>query len=99
MQVLGIFIGLISGLVWEMLSTSPFNNFPTLIPSLIVKTSTKNMHLHHWPIYLIALIILGVWSYKTTRITHPAILMIMSALFTAIVYNIFKSPDWYKFLE
>jgi hypothetical protein len=99
MQILGIFIGLVSGIIWEMLSTSPFKDFPTLIPSLLVNNSSKILHIHHWTIYIAIIFIVLLWSLKTQRLFHPAILMVLSFFVGAIVYNFWKFSDWHKFFE
>ena len=98
-QLLGIIIGSMSGFVWEKISTSPYQNFSTFIPSLIVKTSGPNIHLHHWLAYLVVLISLSLWSYKTGRLTHPAYLMVAAFLVAAILCNWNEFPDEYKFIQ
>ncbi len=99
MQILGIFIGFCAGLTWEILSTTPFKNSQTLVPSLIVKQSQQTLHIHHWLIYVIVLISLGIVSYKTNRLSHPAVLFLLSFLIAALAYNFWRYPDWYKFIK
>lgn len=98
-QIIGIITGVTSGIVWEIIGTSPFKNIPTITPSLIIKLNNKNFHLHHWPVYLLILLIIIFWSTKTARIFHPSVLMIISFLSSAITYNIIKFSDWYIFVK
>lgn len=99
MIIVGIIIGAISGIVWEWLATSPFRNHSTLFPSVIINNSDKSIHIHHWIYYLLAGAVISIWALKTGKLLHPAILMINSFLIAAIVYNFWKYPDWYKFLN
>jgi hypothetical protein len=98
-QLLAILVGLISGITWEKLGLTPYKNIPTITPSLIVNVAGKNLHLHHWLLYLGLLIILLIITYKTNRLTHPSALMIFSFLLGAMVYNLIKFPDWHIFLK
>jgi hypothetical protein len=99
MQIIGILVGIIGGVVWEMLSTSPFKNFPTLFPSLLVNNSSKILHIHHWIFYLTVLLVTLGWSLKNQKLLHPAVLMIVAFLSSAILYNFYKFGDWYKFIK
>jgi len=96
---MAIFIGLISGITWEKLGTTPYKNIPTITSSLNVNFDGKNLHLHHWLLYLGILIIVLIISSKTNRLFHPSVLMIFSFLLGAILYNFYKFPDWYIFLK
>ncbi len=98
-QLLAIFIGLISGLTWEKLGTTPYKNIATITPSLIVKLSGYNVHLHHWLVYLVLLIITMAVAVKTQRLTHPSVLMIVSFLLAAMLYDFVRFPDWYIFFK
>lgn len=98
-QLLAILMGFISGVTWEYLSTTPYKNIPTITPSWIIHLSGKDMHLHHWLLYLGVLIITFVIAYKTNRLTHPSALMIFSFFIGAMFYNFIKFPDWYIFLK
>jgi len=98
-QSLAILVGLISGITWEKLGTTPYKNIATITPSLIVKLSGYNVHLHHWLIYLGLLILIIVIAAKTQRLVHPSVLMIIAFLITVILYDFIKFPDWYIFLK
>jgi|SRR3989344_25474 len=96
-EIVGILVGIISGLTWEKLGTTPYKNIPSVIPSLIIEKQGESFHLHHWPFYLLILIIVGVWSIKTERLFHPAILFVIAFLSSAIIYNFLHFPDSFKF--
>jgi len=96
-QIVGILVGIISGLTWERLGTTPYKNISSVIPSLIIEKLGKPLHLHHWPFYLLILVIVGVWSMKTERIFHPAILFVIFFLLSAIIYDFIRFPDSFKF--
>lgn len=98
-QIVGILVGVISGLTWEKLGTTPYKNIPSLIPSLVIEKQGKSLHIHHWPLYLLILVIVGIWSIKTERIFHPAILFAIAFLFSAIIYNFIQFPDSFKFTK
>ena len=98
-QIVGILVGLISGLTWEKLGTTPYKNIPSIIPSLIIRGQGKSFHLHHWPFYLFMLVIVGIWSFKTGKILHPAILFVITFLLSALFYNFTNSPDSLKFIK
>lgn len=98
-QLLAILVGLISGLTWEKLGTTPYKNIPTITPSLIIKQGEKSLHLHHWLLYLGILIVVIIISAKTNRVLHPSVLMIIFFLLGAMLYNFYKFPDWYIFIK
>jgi hypothetical protein len=98
-QLLGLFVGAISGVVWEKLSTTAYKNFPSLVPSYITKYGDKTLHIHHWVLYALALIILFTISLKTQRLYHPSILFLIMFLVFAIIYNFLAFPDWYRFVK
>jgi len=98
-QSLAIFVGLISGIVWEKIGTMPYKNIPTITPSLVINLSGKQLHLHHWLLYLALLLITIIIAIKTNRLLHPSALMIISFLLAAMLYNFIKFPDWYIFLK
>lgn len=97
LQIIGFVFGLLSGVIWEKLATAKFGHFRTLFPSLFVSNGGTTIHLHHWLIYTIALIIILIWAYKTGRLLHPAILFIWSGLLGAIAFDIISFRDWYEF--
>ena len=98
-QSLAIIVGMISGITWERLGTTPYKNIATITPSLIISLSGKQLHLHHWLLYLALLIITAAIATKTHRLLHPTSLMIISFLLAAMLYNFIKFPDWYVFLK
>lgn len=98
-QIVGILVGIISGLTWENLGTTPYKNIPSVIPSLIIDKQGKSFHLHHWPFYLLIIVIVGIWSIKTERIFHPAILYVVAFLLSATIYNLLNFPDSLKFIK
>ena|ERR1017187_6976770 len=98
-QLLAILVGLIGGITWEKLGTTPYKNLPTITPSLIVNISGKNLHVHHWLLYAGLLIVFLIIAHKTNRLFHPTALMIYSFLLGAIIYNFIKFPDWYILLK
>ena len=99
MQILGIIIGIVSGIVWEFLATSPYKEHHALFPSLFINNSTRVIHIHHWLIYLASILIVIILSAKAHKIFHPAVLMVLSFLLAAIVYNVLRFTDLYKFLK
>lgn len=98
-QLLGILIGIISGVTWEKLGTTPYKDIPTITPSLIINLSGKHLHLHHWLVYLALLIITIIIAIKTHRLLHPSVLMLTMFLLSAMLYDFIKFPDWYIFLK
>lgn len=99
MGVIGIIVGVISGVVWEWLATSPFGGHSALFSSVIVQGSNKSFHIHHWIYYLLAFAVISIWAIKTGRFLHPAILMVLSFFVAAMLYNFWKFHDWYKFMS
>ena len=98
-QITAILIGLISGVTWEELATTPYKNIPTITPSLFVKIYGKTLHVHHWFLYASLLIVFLIVAYRTNRLTHPTALMIFSFILGATIYNFIKFPDWYILLK
>lgn len=98
-QALAVIIGFVSGIVWEIVGTTPYKNIPTITPSLLVPISGKILHVHHWLLYLVALIVTALIAWRTHRILHPSTLMIAAFLIGAMAYNFTKFPDWYIFLK
>ncbi len=98
LQLVGIISGIIIGSVWEILGTSTYHGNSSLVPSLFVNFFSKNFHLHHWVIYFLLTLLVAVIAYKTDRLFHSSILLILFFLISATVFNILRFPDWYKFL-
>src|SRR5690242_9200509 len=98
-QILGILTGLFSGVILEILATSPYKHFPALFPSQINQSSSGKIHMHHWIWYFLTLLIVLIWSFKTEKLFHPAVLFISFFLAWAILLNFFKFPDWYVFIK
>jgi len=98
-HVLGIIVGVISGTVWEFISTTPSQEHRTLVSSIFVNTSNKTFHFHHWLIYLGVIVLVLVWAIRTDKFLHPSVLMILSFLTSAIAFNFIKNPDWYIFFK
>ncbi len=98
-QIIGILTDFISGVVWEWLATTQYNNLTYLVPSLLMKQSEKIIHLHHWLLYVGILLFVVILAAKTDRIYHPAVLMIIFALIGALTYNFIRFPNWYIFIE
>ena len=93
-QLLGIVVGLISGVVWEILVNTPYKNFSTLFSSVYVD---RKVHLHHWVWYVAIFTITILWAYKADRIIHPSVLFIIAFLIGALAYGFWKFPDWVSF--
>ena len=98
-QLLAIFVGLIGGLTWEKLGTTPYKNIPTITPSWVINFYGKSLHVHHWLLYVGILIVVLTVAYKTNRLSHPSALMIFSFLLCAMLYYFYKFPDWYIFIK
>ncbi len=98
-EIVGIALGLIGGAVWEKLATTPYGNEPTLIQSLIIKVHGENIHIHHFIAYLAIVLTIITVAIKTNRIFHPAVLMILSFLFSAFFYYVWKYTDLHTFLK
>ncbi|MBI2598770.1 hypothetical protein HYW40_00915 [Candidatus Curtissbacteria bacterium] len=89
-QIVGIIAGLIAGLIWEKLSTMPWDGHPTLIRSLILNINGARIHVHHFVAYFIIVSAVVVIALRTNRIFHPAVLMVLSFLFSAFFYYVWK---------
>jgi len=96
-QWLGILTGFFSGMVWEMIATAPYKNHQTLINSILLDNYNKLIHLHHWVLYFFLIILLVIWSARTDRLFHPAVLMIILFLLGAIAFNYYKYQDFFIF--
>jgi hypothetical protein len=94
-QALGIIMGIISGFVWEKLSTTP----PTLLPSMVLKVNNRGLHFHHWMGYLVILIIILTLAFKADKLSYPATLMLFFFFIGALTYNFYKFPDWHIFIK
>lgn len=99
MQLLGVLVGTIVGIIWEFLSTTQFKTHETLLPSLIINSSSKTVHFHHWLAYFGLIIVVVFLSIKSQKLLHPAVLMVLSFLISAIVYDFWKYPDWSKLIK
>ncbi len=99
MGIIGIIVGVILGIAWERYATTHSWNRgrSTLFPSLILRTSSKSLHLHHWIFYLVGGAILSVWAIKTGRFLYPAVLVVNAFFIAAMLYNFKKYPNWCKF--
>lgn len=97
-QICGVVVGATAGVTWELLATSRFGHFRTLIPSLFVKEGGSTWHIHHWILYAIVLLIITIISYKTERLSHPAVLFLGSAIIAAIIFNFIVFKDWNLFM-
>jgi hypothetical protein len=95
LQVLGIIVGLLAGLIWEILVNTPYKSFLTLFPSQYL-TGNK-IHLHHWIWYVVIFLVIIVWSIRADKSFHPAVLMIESFILTALIYGFLKFPGWTSF--
>ena len=91
--ILAIGIGSLAGVTWEYLSNKAFKHFSTLAPSYYL----NGIHLHHWLWYLLVLIIVVLVANKTNRISHPSVLMIVSAIVSALIYGFVFLDGWGKF--
>jgi hypothetical protein len=98
-QILGVVVGFLSGVTLEILATSPYKDFPALFPSQFINSSSSKIHLHHWILYFLLLLITLIWSYKTDKLFHPAVLFITFFLLGAIILNFLKFPDWFIFIK
>lgn len=98
-QIIGVLVGFSAGIVWEKLATDRFGHFRTLFPSMLIKDGAATFHLHHWLLYLISVIVILFFAYKTGRLTHPAILFVVSGLIGAILFDIFSFRDWLELVQ
>lgn len=98
-HLLAIIVGFSSGIVWEYLGLKPYGKFETFFRSRYVEVTGKQIHLHHWLLYLLVLIILGLWGYKTDRLSHPFLIYAFALLFGAFTYGLVKYPDWLRFVK
>ncbi len=87
--ILAIGAGTFSGLVWEYLGNKPHFDFPALMPSLFVKWEGRPLHLHHWLAYAFILVVLSLFAYKTNRLSHPAIIFLLSFFGSALITGFF----------
>jgi len=99
LQGVGVVVGILAGVVWEVLGTIPFGEHETLVPHLEVKLGSRVWQWHHWPLYLFLFVAVEVVAMRTGRMWHPAVVMLLSFLAAAMAYNIMKYPDWYKFVK
>jgi hypothetical protein len=99
MKLIWIVLGAILGILWERYSTSHSWNKhrTTLFPSLIFRRHGKSLHLHHWLFYFVGGLVLSIWAILAGKFMTPAVLLVISFIVAAIVYNFKKYPDWYKF--
>ena len=97
--IIGLIVGLISGMVFEKLGSTPWNNFQTLVPSLLIENSGKRFHLHHWIIYLSVFLIIAFVTWKTDRMFHPAVIFVLSFLAGSLIFGFLKFPDWLTFIK
>jgi integral membrane sensor domain MASE1 len=98
-QLLGIIVGTFAGIVWEKISTAPYQELNQLVPSLIFNHAGRTFHLHHWPVYFLLLLVIVFVAVKTNRIFHPAVLMLAFFFIYALAYNFYKFPDWHIFVQ
>lgn len=98
LQIIGMLAGIISGSVWEYLGTNAYKEYPTLFPGLLTNHAGKTLHLHHWFIYFLIILFTSIWAYKTNKLFHPATIMFEFFFLAGIIFDIFKYPNWYKFI-
>ena len=98
-HLLAVIAGFTSGIVWEYLGLKSYGEFKTFVQSRFVEVSGRQIHLHHWLLYLLVLIILGFWGYKTDRLSHPSLIFVFALLFGAFTYGFIKYPDWMRFIK
>lgn len=69
------------------------------IPSLIINISNYQIHLHHWFLSFLFLIILIPILYKKYKINHSLMSFIFGVLTGTMMQGIFEYSDWYRIIK
>jgi len=92
-----ILFGVILGILLATAFAGKATGQQGIMPSLIFELQGYTIHLHHWFLASVGLLILGVvyWKYKPVR--KPIIFYVfIGFLIGLIIQGIIKYSDWYQ---
>lgn len=91
-----ILLGLVLGIILATILAGKSTGQPGIIPSLIFDLGICTLHLHHWLLAFIGIVVLGIVGWKVIDLEKYSLFyLVLGILAGLMLQGILKYEDWY----